>query len=73
MPVCRNTPTTIIVCNALLVPGTWTVTRNGPLAVRLHKLRRLSHGRYTLTVRLIGHGINATMRRTVTIGSQPQG
>lgn len=92
MPVCRNTPATIIFCNALFVPGTWTVggttlhatdtlsrgrtvyargsatvTRNGPLDVRLHKLRRLCRGRYTLTVRLVGHGIDATMRRTITI------
>jgi Collagen triple helix repeat (20 copies) len=92
MPVCRNTAVTIILCDALFVPGTWavgarplhatdtlsrgrtiyargsaTVTRNGALTVRLHKLCRLSHGRYTLTVRLTGHGIDATLRRTVTI------
>jgi hypothetical protein len=98
MPVCRSTPATIIVCNALFVPGTWTlgattlhatdtlsrgrtvyargsatVTRNGPLVVRLHKLHRLSHGHYTLTVRVTGHGIDATLKRTVTIGSQPKG
>lgn len=92
MPVCRNTPATIILCNALFVPGTWmvggttlhatdtlsrgraiyargsaTVTRKGPLAVRLHKLHPLRSGRYTLTVRVVGHGISATMRRVVTI------
>jgi len=92
MPVCRNTPAPIIVCNALFVPGTWTVgvaplhasealsrgrttyargsarvTRNGPLAVRLHKLRRLNHGRFTLTVRVAGRGIHMTLRRTVTL------
>jgi hypothetical protein len=92
MPVCRNTPATIILCDALFVPGTWTVgpkplratdvlsrgrtiyargagtmTRSGRLSVRLHKLRRLNRGRYTLTIRLVGHGVNATLRRTVTI------
>jgi hypothetical protein len=91
-PVCRNTLATIILCDALFVPGTWTVgpkplhvtdtltrgqtvyargsgtvTKTGRLAVRLHKLRRLNRGRYTLTVRVTGHGIHMTLRRTVTL------
>jgi hypothetical protein len=92
MPVCRNTAVTIVLCDALFVPGSWmvgprplhatdtlshgrivyargstTVTRSGRLAVRLHKLCRLHRGRYTLTVHLVGRGINVTLRRTVAI------
>jgi hypothetical protein len=92
MPVCRNKLVTILACDALFVPGTWTVgskplhavdtlsrghvvyargtgtvAPSGRLAVRLHKLRRVDRGRYTLTVRLTGHGMNVTIRRTVTI------
>jgi hypothetical protein len=43
------------------------MTRSGRLSVRLHKLRRLSRGRYKLTIRLVGRGVKATLRRPVTI------
>lgn len=40
MPVCRNTPATIILCDALFVPGTWTV---GPKP--MHATDTLTRGR----------------------------
>ena len=47
--------------------GAGTVTRNGRPTVRLHKLRPVTRGHYTLTVRLAAHGWGATLRRTVTV------
>jgi hypothetical protein len=47
--------------------GIGTLTRNGQLALRLHKLRPVNRGRHTLTVRLVSRRFHVTLRRTVTV------
>lgn len=54
-------------CHTVYARGHGTFTRSGRLTVRLHKLRRVPHGGYTLTIRLKAHGLNMTIRRTVKV------